>query len=75
MGLRSEGEERKVKQYIKLIMFIKLATKKRGEKNIKDYLRNKMKKRLLHLEWISNEVLLYSPGNYIQSLGTDHDGR
>lgn len=49
MGLRSEGEERKVKQYIKLIMFIKLATKKRGEKNIKDYLRNKMKKRLLPL--------------------------
>ena len=22
----------------------------------------------LHLEWISNEVLLYSRGNYIQSL-------
>ena len=22
--------------------------------------------KLLHLEWISNEVLLYSPGNYIQ---------
>ena len=31
--------------------------------------------KLLHLEWISNEVLLYSTGNYIQSLGTDHDGR
>ena len=30
---------------------------------------------LLHLEWISNEVLLHSPGNYIQSPGTDHDGR
>ena len=30
---------------------------------------------LLHLEWISNEVLLYSIGNYIQSLGIDHDGR
>ena len=27
----------------------------------------------LHLEWISNEVLLYSPGNYIQSPGKDHD--
>ena len=24
--------------------------------------------KLLHLEWISNEVLLYSMGNYIQSL-------
>ena len=28
----------------------------------------------LHLEWISNEVLLYSTGIYIQSLGIDHDG-
>ena len=28
----------------------------------------------LHLEWISNEVLLYSIGNYIQSLGIEHDG-
>ena len=31
--------------------------------------------KLLHLEWISNEVLLYSTGNYIQSLGIEHDGR
>ena len=30
---------------------------------------------LLHLEWITNEVLLYSTGNDEQSLGTDHDGR
>ena len=30
---------------------------------------------LLHLEWISNEVLLYNPGNYIQSLGIDHNRR
>jgi len=30
---------------------------------------------LFHLEWRSNEVLLYSMGNSIQSLGTDHDGR
>ena len=29
--------------------------------------------KLLHLEWISNEVLLYSSGNYSQSLGPDHD--
>ena len=27
---------------------------------------------LLHLEWISNEVLLYITGNYIQTPGTDH---
>ena len=25
--------------------------------------------KVLHLEWISNEVLLYSTGNHIQSLG------
>ena len=25
--------------------------------------------------WVSNEVLLYSTGNYIQSLGIDYDGR
>ena len=31
--------------------------------------------KLLYLEWISNEVLLNSTGNYIQSLGTDHDER
>ena len=31
--------------------------------------------KLLHLEWISNEVLLYSTGKYIQSLQIDHDGR
>ena len=31
--------------------------------------------KLLYLEWISKEVLLYSIGNYIQSLGTELDGR
>ena len=31
--------------------------------------------KLLHLEWVSNEVLLYSTENYIQSLGINHDGR
>ena len=29
----------------------------------------------LHLEWISNVVLLCSTRNYIQSLGADYDGR
>ena len=29
----------------------------------------------LHLEWMSNEVLLYRTGNYVQSLGVEHDGR
>ena len=31
--------------------------------------------KLPHLEWTSNEVLLYRTGNYIQSLGTERDGR
>ena len=31
--------------------------------------------KLLHSGWISSEVPLYSPGNYIQSLGIEHDGR
>ena len=31
--------------------------------------------KLLHLKWINNEVLLYSTGNSIQSLGVEHDGR
>ena len=32
------------------------------------------RRKLLHLEWISNEILLYSMGNYIQSLVMEHDG-
>ena len=31
--------------------------------------------KLLHLECISNEVLLYGIGNYIHSSGIEHDGR
>ena len=31
--------------------------------------------KLLHLEWISIEVLLYNTGNYMQSLGIEYDGR
>ena len=31
--------------------------------------------KLLQLEWISNEVLLYSRGNYIQSPEIDHNGK
>ena len=29
--------------------------------------------KILHLEWISSEVLLYSTGNYSQSFMTEHD--
>ena len=31
--------------------------------------------KLFYVEWISNEVLICSIGNSIQSLGIDHDGR
>ena len=31
--------------------------------------------KLLHLECIGNEVLLYSTGNYIQSFVMEHNGR
>ena len=31
--------------------------------------------KLLHLEWMSSEALMYSTGNYMQSLGIGHDGR
>ena len=31
--------------------------------------------KLLHLEWISNEILLYSIWNYNWSLVMEHDGR
>ena len=29
--------------------------------------------KLLHLEWMSNKVLLHSTGNYIKSPAIDHD--
>ena len=28
-----------------------------------------------HLEWTDYKILLHSTGNYIQSLGIEHDGR
>ena len=31
--------------------------------------------KLIHLEWLSNDVLLYGAGNYIQSPGIDYDGK
>lgn len=30
--------------------------------------------KLLHSEWISNEILLYSTGNYILSFVMEHNG-
>ena len=31
--------------------------------------------KLLHLEWIDNEVLLHSTGNYIQPPSINHNGK
>ena len=31
--------------------------------------------KLLHLNWVYNNVLLYSTRNYIQSPGIDYDGK
>ena len=31
--------------------------------------------KLLHLEWVKNKILMYSTGNYIQSLGIDLNGK
>ena len=30
--------------------------------------------KLLYLEWINNDALLYSTGNCVQCLGIEHDG-
>ena len=32
------------------------------------------RRKLLHLEWLGNEVLLYNTGNCVQSLGMEYDG-
>ena len=45
------------------------------ERSVMDWEFGVSRYKVLHLERISNEVLLYSTGNYIHSLGIDHDGR
>ena len=53
------------------LMFVKERGEERGMKwefGVSRY-------KLLYLEWICNEVLLYSKGFYMQSLGIDLDGR
>ena len=46
-----------------------------GEERGGDWEFGVSRRKLLHLEGLSNGVLPYSTGNYIQYLGTDHDGR
>ena len=52
-----------------------VVAKGEGEERRMDWEFGVIRCKVLHLEWISNGVLLYSTGNYIQSLGTEHDGR
>ena len=46
-----------------------------GGGSMRDWEFGVSRRQLLHLEWISNEVLLYITGNYIQSLVMEHDER
>ena len=34
-----------------------------------------IRRKLLHIEWMDNKVLLYSTGNYIQCPGINHNGK
>ena len=52
-----------------------VVAKGKGEGSGMDWVFGVSRYKLFHSEWISNEVLLYSTGNYIQSLGIEHDGR
>ena len=52
-----------------------MVAKEEGEWSEMDWESGVNRYKLLHLEQISNEVLLYSTGNYIQSPGRDHDGK
>ena len=53
--------------------FVRVTTERRGSGMDREFGVGRCK--LLPSEWISSEVLLYSAGNYIQSLGIKHDGR
>ena len=52
-----------------------VVAKREGGRNGVDWEFGVSRYKLFHLEWISNEVLLYSMENYSQSLGIDHNGR
>ena len=52
-----------------------VVTKWKGEGSGMDWEFGVGRCKLLHLEWISNEVLLYNTGNSIQPFGIEHDWR
>ena len=52
-----------------------MLAKGEGERSEKDWEFGVSKCKLLHLDWISNEVLLCSTGNYIQPPRLDDDGK
>ena len=45
-----------------------------GGGNVMDRAFGVARHQLVHLEWISNEILLHSTENYIQLLVMEHDG-
>ena len=66
------------RQECTLIIFITMvwmAAKREGGGSEMDWEFGVSRCKQLHVEWISNEVLLYSTGKYIQTLGIDNDGR
>ena len=52
-----------------------LVAKEEGEGRRRDWEFGVSRCKLLHLKWLSNEVLLYSTENSIQSLVIEHDKR
>ena len=51
-----------------------VVTKGQGEGSERDWEFGVGRYKQLHLEWISNEILLYSTGNYSHSFRIEHDG-
>ena len=78
--IKSEGE-RQIPYDITYMWYLNMAQMNLSTKQKHTHIENRLVAtkgeggcKLLHLGWISNEVLQHSKGNYIQSLGMDHDG-
>ena len=52
-----------------------MAAKREGGRSGMDWEFGVSRYKLLHLEWISSEILLFSTGNCVQSLEIDRDGK
>ena len=51
-----------------------VVAKEGGEGSGRDWKFGVSRCKIMHSEWISNEILLYSIGNHIYSLLMEHDG-